>query len=441
MTDALTKIVRLRAISSKDATVVATAILQDWIYIFGVPRVILSDQGKEFCNDLAKAVWSSLSITHTVTSPYHPQTSAQAEVFKKTMAHYLRTAISESKKSTLDWELYLGPLMFAYNTAVHKSTLQTPFYTLFGYDPRVPLWDSQDLLSADERVADRTQAQVLFDIRRTQAAARQIAVSNQQHAQQMQQQGYDRSFRPQLSEFHPGDLVWVKTTAVSEPNQKLAPTWEAGIIVERLSAATYKVNREARSRKKMATLNIQRLKPRKVAEPDPTPTPPPAAPAPAVPATPLPHTTMPSPPHAPQGPLTRAHARKMAEALICAIITCPDDVEDLTEDAIWHLADLGWLPTTCGGGFPTGISVPQTGGSVSTSGAAGSTSAKHNPSNAVRAPRKSNVSSSKTKKVARMLGRLSDFLSPGSSKSQSTPTFPAGTRVIAKRFLMRPRKK
>ena len=107
--------------------------------MFGVPRVILSDQGKEFCNDLAKAVWSSLGITHTVTSPYHPQTNAQAEVFNKTMAHYLCTAISESQKSTLDWELYLGPLMFSYNTAVHKSTLQTPFYTLFGYDPRVPL--------------------------------------------------------------------------------------------------------------------------------------------------------------------------------------------------------------------------------------------------------------------------------------------------------------
>ena len=451
MTDALTKIVRLRAITSKDATVVASAILQDWVYIYGVPKVIISDQGKEFCNELAKALWSSLSITHTVTSPYHPQTNAQAEVFNKTMAHYLRTAISESKKSTLDWELYLGPLMFAYNTAVHKSTLQSPFYTMFGYDPRVPLWDSQDLLSADERVADRTQAQVLFDIRRTQAAARQIAVSNQQHAQQKQLQGYERSFKPQFSEFQPGDLVWVKTTQVSEPNQKLAPSWEAGIIMERLSAATYKVKREARTRKKLATLNIQRLKPR---APD-TPTNPPdggdtAPPVPGVPpeeGSPAPKPSS-SPTTTPrQGPLTRARARQLAGALICAIITCPDDVDDLTEDAIWHLADLGWLPTTCGGGFGLSSNTGSARGGSSGGGSSGSCDGPRGSSSA--RPAHSAPAPTKKRKIARMVDRLSDFLSPGSKwskassapSSSTTPTFPTGNRVKAKRFLMRSRKK
>ena len=157
------------------------------------------------------------------------------------MAHYLKTAISESQKSSLDWELFLGALMFSYNMAVHKSTLQSPFYTQFGYDPRVPLWDTHDLLSIDERVADRSQAQALFDIRRTQAAAHQIAVSNQEHAQAQQQQGYTCSFCPQYSEFKVGDLVWVKTTTPGAPNQKLAPTWEEGTILEQLTPATYKV--------------------------------------------------------------------------------------------------------------------------------------------------------------------------------------------------------
>ena len=470
MTDALTKVVRLQAIPSKDATVVATAILQQWIYVFGVPKVILSDQGKEFCNDLAKAVWSSLGITHTVTSPYHPQTNAQAEVFNKTMAHYLRTAINESSKSTLDWELYLGPLMFSYNTAVHKSTRQTPFYTLFGYDPRVPLWDSQDLLTADERVTDRNQAQVLFDMRRTQAAARQIAVANQQHAQQMQQQGYDRSFRPQFSEFHPGDLVWVKTTAVSEPNQKLAPTWEAGVVVERLSAATYKVNREGRSRKKMATLNIQRLKPRtaETAPPTTSPSPPPSAPTPPPSSPPAPtpgpsssdappHTSEPTPPSGPavppqavvsQGPMTRARARKLAEALICAIISCPDDVDDLTEEAIFKLADLGWLPAS------QGRAVVHQGQSSATNisgsqGCSGSDGPSRRPRTALAAGR---TKRDKGKTVNRIARRIADFLSPGSRPESypavgmpqflvALPSLPVGSRIRATRSLFSSKKK
>ena len=443
MTDALTKIVRLKIIESKDASVVAQAILKDWVYIFGVPRVICSDQGREFCNDLARAIWTSLGVTHSVTTPYHPQTNAQAEVFNKTMAHYLRTALAESKKSTLDWELYVAPLMFAYNTAVHKSTLQSPFYTTFGYDPRVPLWDKQDLLRDDEKVTDRSQAQVLFDIRRTQAAARQIAHTNLQHAQQQQMQGYERSFNPQLSVFEPGAPVWVRNTLVSASNQKLAPGWEEGTVVERLTAATYKVRRDARSRKKHATINIQRLKPR-VPAVDTGPNPPEPAPptstppeevatSPRTPAqTPAPGSTAPAPPFA--GRITRARAKSLAQAIVCSLIMCPDDVDDLTVDDIFRLADLGWLPTFSGGsgGMPQGCPATSSGPAAGPAPSSSVTTEVRD----IAGP--SSKSHPKTKRP-RMLSRLTDYLLPH-SKPIAAPG-PSPIRIRASRSLMRRFKK
>ena len=40
---------------------------------FGLPKVITSDQGKEFNNELNDELAQRLGIEHRVTTPYHPQ--------------------------------------------------------------------------------------------------------------------------------------------------------------------------------------------------------------------------------------------------------------------------------------------------------------------------------------------------------------------------------
>ena len=70
-----------------------------------------------------------------MTTPHHPQCNSQAEVANKTIAKYLASFCDDS---TLDWELYLAPLMFSYNTSFHRSIKNTPFYLTFGMEPRLP---------------------------------------------------------------------------------------------------------------------------------------------------------------------------------------------------------------------------------------------------------------------------------------------------------------
>ena len=41
--------------------------------VFGIPRVITSDQGGEFCNGLDSELMSLLGTGHRLTTPYHPQ--------------------------------------------------------------------------------------------------------------------------------------------------------------------------------------------------------------------------------------------------------------------------------------------------------------------------------------------------------------------------------
>ena len=126
ITDAFTKIIRLKAIHSKSATEVAKAIWTDWMAIYGVPKAIISDQGREFVNNLQQTILDLLHVKHRTTTPYHPVCNQMQERQNKQLAQYLRCALRDAKKSSIDWEFYLPALMLAHNTAVNKATRQAP---------------------------------------------------------------------------------------------------------------------------------------------------------------------------------------------------------------------------------------------------------------------------------------------------------------------------
>jgi transposase InsO family protein len=138
ITDAFTKFATAVAQPGKEAMHVATALLAHF-YTFSIPLV--TDQGREYCNELEKLMWTALKIRHNVTTPYHTACNSAVETFNKILKHYIATALVDAEALTLDLEAYLAPLLFAYNTAVSSLTKVTPFEATFGYDPRVPLWE------------------------------------------------------------------------------------------------------------------------------------------------------------------------------------------------------------------------------------------------------------------------------------------------------------
>jgi hypothetical protein len=142
-------------------------------------------------------------------------------VWNKTLKHYLATAILNAEKSTLDWESYLGPLMFSYNTAIHSSTPLTRFKTVFGYNPRVTLWEGKQY-PGDEQVQKASFAEYLANLRHTQLRARQIAYHNNQHYRDQYKESYDRRHDAKYPAFLPGDKVWVRIMDKRMPNPKLS---------------------------------------------------------------------------------------------------------------------------------------------------------------------------------------------------------------------------
>jgi transposase InsO family protein len=91
ITDAFSKFAELIAIPDKCAETVANALFTRWLCRHGLSLEIVSDQGKEFCNEIVDKLLALLKIKKTTTTPYHPQTNAQVEVVNKTIAQYLKT--------------------------------------------------------------------------------------------------------------------------------------------------------------------------------------------------------------------------------------------------------------------------------------------------------------------------------------------------------------
>lgn len=264
MTDAFSKMVALAAIDNKEPATVAEAFLNAWVYNHGSPKVIISDQGREFVAAFSKAVWTALNIEHRVTTPYHPQTNAQAEVFNKTLAGYLRACIYEREDQTTSWKSYLPALAFSHNSAHHTSAKSTPFMVMHGYDPRVPMWqDAGFMQGLGTNPADLANADAYAKLAQTQITARRIVHNNLQGAQDDQRRDFDRRNQVAVPAFQADDLVWAQIMHTTDPNRKLAPKYQKAVILERMTATTYRIRRVREGRgRKVSTVNAAHLKPR-----------------------------------------------------------------------------------------------------------------------------------------------------------------------------------
>ena len=138
-TDAFTKWAEVIALNNKDAETVGKAIFDHWICRFGCPHQIITDRGTDFCSLLGEKLYGWLGIKHSKTAAFHPQCNSAAESFNRTIIKYMKVMLLD--EDTLDWELYLPTLRICYNTAVHRTIGNSPFFLTFAHEPNLPFFD------------------------------------------------------------------------------------------------------------------------------------------------------------------------------------------------------------------------------------------------------------------------------------------------------------
>ena len=87
-------------IPDKKAMTVRDAFVQSWCSYFGTPRVVVSDNGKEFSNHLLTDTFTQLGVDHRFVPPYSPQANGFIERQHKTINQALRAVEIKNQLGT-----------------------------------------------------------------------------------------------------------------------------------------------------------------------------------------------------------------------------------------------------------------------------------------------------------------------------------------------------
>ena len=105
---------------------VRDALLVGWIYRHGIPRVLLTDQGRNVDGREIRELCAEYEISKGRSSTYHPAEDGEEERAIQNSKQSLRCQLAEQRSEKTDWTSVLLRAAFAHNTLQNSSTKFTP---------------------------------------------------------------------------------------------------------------------------------------------------------------------------------------------------------------------------------------------------------------------------------------------------------------------------
>ncbi|CAL8991901.1 unnamed protein product, partial [Prunus brigantina] len=126
--DYFTKWAEAEALATITAARIETLVWQNIVCRFGIPNIIVTDNGRQFDNAKFKQFCSNLKIKLCFASPAHPQSNGQVEAVNKIIKRTLKTKLDKAK----GWET---PFSLSFGTeAVAPVEIGQPTYRTSTYE-------------------------------------------------------------------------------------------------------------------------------------------------------------------------------------------------------------------------------------------------------------------------------------------------------------------
>ena len=172
-TDRLSRRADMFAVTAAEFTAEGTAnILGNcFILLWGCPSTLLSDNGLQFCAQLATAVFKLFGVHKLTTSAYNSSGNGGVERVNYTMAQML-TMVCNGHQN--DWDSHLPHVEYAYNNSVNAATGLAPNEVHIERLPFLPL-----------AVFDRSHGGVHLSLDRDHLAYCDLARERQQQAYEL----------------------------------------------------------------------------------------------------------------------------------------------------------------------------------------------------------------------------------------------------------------
>lgn len=235
VSDWYSKFVFLHPMRSADTSRMCEFIEKHVFLKFGVPQIVISDNGSQFISKEFQNFLQNYGVEHHKNAVYHPQNNP-AERVNKVVVSSIRASLGENA-SHKDWDRNIQIIEYSINTSVHESIKLSPYFVLFGRNHikygKQYQETSTDASDASDELSTRFQTfEKIKDIVGRELSA---AYNRQSH--------YYNTRSKNLTVFRAGDIVWKRNYCLSKASDnfcaKLAPLYTQCRVVCRTGSNTY----------------------------------------------------------------------------------------------------------------------------------------------------------------------------------------------------------
>ena len=197
---------------------------------FGIPRALVSDNGKQFDNPKFRDFCAELAIKNYYSSLTHLQSNRQAEVTIRTLKAALKTKLENLKGK---WVEYLLEVLLTYRTTRKLATQEASFDLAYGTKAVAPV--EVGLKSPRIELANTEHKEEILHLNLDLLEEkREHVLKHAEYYHRKTAKYYGQRVRPRS--FKPDNLVLKKLLpARKDPtHRKLRPNWKGPYVVSRI---------------------------------------------------------------------------------------------------------------------------------------------------------------------------------------------------------------
>lgn len=227
----------------------------------GSPRIIQTDNGKEFNNSLFSSYLNELNIEFKRGRPRHPQNQGQVERANQTLVRKIAKYLSN--KAEKRWIDILPDVVFKYNTTWHRAINKSPmeaFRGRQGFNTQGPIErDSEEIEELDEDLDFIANLEYVENPRvenmnisesnlKVEGNIPILTVNSDYRDRYIQRMQQDADVHFHNIAFNPGDFVLLQKdfdTNLQTRRRKMDDFYEEGtyIILERVGSNNFKIQK------------------------------------------------------------------------------------------------------------------------------------------------------------------------------------------------------
>ena len=227
-TDYFSKWVVAEAFSSINDRDVTQFIWKNIVCRFGIPRLIVFDNGPQFDNRVYRNFCQELKIQNLYFTPWYLQSNGLAKASNKTLLTVPKKRLDSTKGKWVD---ELPEVLWAYRTIARRSTGISPFAITYGMEAIILTETGMPTIRSD--VPEQENAELVLKDLDMVDELRELAVVCTASYQHRLENSYNKRVKPRM--FQPRDLVLKKIFKnTTDPGAgTFQPNWEGPYLITR----------------------------------------------------------------------------------------------------------------------------------------------------------------------------------------------------------------